>query len=176
MICLHSQASDQSRYYSKNEKQILDFLLNIERIDHIPSLYNLVKGEVLRETKFKNNWKEIADKFVLFPEESSSDSYTDLNIIYSALSTKSIELILRNRLDPEKSALIHKDTYFRGAVPKFSKINNVYVLMVGGVSYNEISCLKQLEKKAKKNIIVLTTEILGQNQLIKKFLFNPVGV
>lgn len=43
-------------------------MLNIERIDHVPSLYNLVKAEVLRETKFKNNWREMVDKFVLFPE------------------------------------------------------------------------------------------------------------
>ncbi len=57
LVCLHSQTSDASRYYSKNEKQILELMLNIERIDHVPSLYNLVKGEVLRETKFKNNWK-----------------------------------------------------------------------------------------------------------------------
>jgi hypothetical protein len=157
IVCLHSQTSDASRYYSKNEKQILEFMLNIERIDHVPSLYNLVKGEVLRETKFKNNWKEIADKFLLFPEEGAADPYTDLNIIYSSLSTKCIELILKNKLDPEKSALIHKDSYFRGSIPKFSKINNVYVLMVGGISYNEISCLKKLEKKINKPIQVLTT-------------------
>jgi len=40
--------------------------------------------------------------------------------------------------------LISKDTYFRGVIPKYSKMNNVYVLMLGGVSYNEISCIKQL--------------------------------
>ncbi len=48
--------------------------------------------------------------------------------------------------------------------------------MVGGISYNEISCIKQLANKIHKNIQVLTTDILGQNQLIKKFLFTPTGL
>ncbi len=109
---------------------------------------------------------------VLFPEEGSGDSYTDLNIIYSSLSTKCVELVMKGRLDPERSALISKESYFRGSVPKYGRMGNVYVLIVGGISYNEISCLKQLERQTKKTIKVLTTDIIGSNQLIKKHLFQ----
>ena len=65
-----------------------------------------------------------------------------MNIIYSALSVKIVELILKNRFDPERSSLISRDTYFKGAIPKFKANNKVFLLILGGMSYNEISCFK----------------------------------
>ncbi len=66
-------------------------------------------------------------------------------------------MILKNRFDPEKSSLISRDTYFKGTIPEFNANNKVFVLILGGMSYNEINCFKVFEKHEKKNIILLTT-------------------
>jgi hypothetical protein len=51
---------------------------------------------------------------------------------------------MKNKLDPEKSSLVSNNTYYSGVIPKLKKLDQVFVIFIGGVTYNELSCIKLL--------------------------------
>jgi hypothetical protein len=138
---------------------------------HITSLYLLQKAGFLKNSKLRNKWEQLKMHFDLFPDPDDSHSYTQVHITYSALSVRFIELVLKQKLTPELSALLGKENFIR--FEKEKEVKEVYVFFVGGVTYGEISCLRLLEKELKIKIHILTTNVGNGKEMIKKIIDNP---
>jgi hypothetical protein len=136
---------------------------------HITSLYLLQKAGFLKNSKLRNKWEQLRLHLDLVPDEPHS--YTQVHITYSALSVRFIELVLKQKLTPELSAMLGKDNFIR--IEREKEIKEVFVFFVGGVTYGEISCLRLLEKELKIKINILTTNVGNGKEMIKKIIENP---
>lgn len=105
----------------------------------------------------------------LVPDEPHS--YTQVHITYSALSVRFIELVLKQKLTPELSAMLGKDNFIR--IEREKDMKEVFVFFVGGVTYGEISCLRLLEKELSIKINILTTNVGNGKEMIKRIVENP---
>lgn len=96
MICLYSQVYQNGNFYGRFQKELLELVVGNYGIGHVYSFYLLQRLGMLRNQKGKNRWQQIAQLFELIPIEPHS--YTKVHVLYSSLSVRFIELVLKNQL------------------------------------------------------------------------------
>jgi hypothetical protein len=112
LICLYSQVFLNANFYTRYEREILEVIAGNYSPTHITSLYLLQKAGLLKNSKARNKWEQLKLALDLLPDEPHS--YTQVHITYSALSVRFVELVLKQKLTPELSALFGKENFVRG--------------------------------------------------------------
>lgn len=163
---LSSQVSLYSNYFSKYEKKIYQNIFNCYNPAHLLTVRNLVDRAILRNSKQPLKWKEICEKYDLIPDQPRS--YTYIHTIYSALLVRFTELFLTNNLNLESINLLSTSNVLKGSFKKIRSGDNVYIYIIGGVTYPEVGCWRILGKKLGLNFIIMTTELTSGQKIIKK--------
>jgi len=73
--------------------------------------------------------------------------YTYIHTIYSALLVRFVEMFLTDNLNVDSINLISNENIKKGSFKKIRSGDNVFIYLIGGITYPEIEAFRLLGKK-----------------------------
>ena len=192
LMCIESLTQNGIKYYYNLKRDIL----NIYGFQNIFLLRDLESISLIKDKSSSKKpeipYHQLCSKLNLINPKFTKENITDCSYIYRGycpLMLRLIELALQGKWNKIKDILIKMpgETTFpsdeRVIFEQNNKIKTIFVVFIGGVSYNEIEGIRYLNLRLKQvfdtskekinsriQLIIVTDEILN-----KKRIFNSLG-
>ncbi len=176
LLCMISLTEGGIR--DKQYKHFKQEVIQNYGFQHLVTLHNLDKmGLLTKHGNQKSNWDRIKKAFSLVQEDINMDAPTDACYVHAGMAPLVARLVEKGLKGEWDRMADNMDKYLPGKTIRSKQTKKIpdpktkkqfhLVYLIGGVTRAEVSAIRFIGKKLKKEIVVCTSQMLNGNSLMK---------